>query len=473
MRLRSIDFHLNYNFQAAFYGAVGSNRPELADSFFSPVLNHVPIARTNARNDFGCPGVVFDGAIGPRGMLATHVGDMGQRSDAAFAAVNFVSRWLYTRDTAFLVDDFGTGELGWARTAVTPYDLLKDIAAFWSCYLVRNSTTGVYELDDVNDCVGEVCQDNPYGLDVNPVGELALLRYALAGLIDASVALGRDVSLRAKWTEMLCHLAPYPAKTLPDGGGTVFLEVIKRNSSIAPAVTPASSAGIDSSMAIWPGGATAPALDRCAMPYPTVQKMIRNGLSNTSETFGGDSYQTPAAAVYARYNKTALYPALERGLQPCTESCNAMYMCGELCLHPSLYLDQHNGGGLETAGAIEWVHAMLLQSRDGVLRVFPWLPDGTRAASFVRLRALGAFLVSANYTATSGVVSPVLIKSEAKQQCVMEALEGWAMKNVTVCIDLKSVQVRNSVDELGRTVWSWATERQGNYHVHKGVVACS
>ena len=66
-------------------------------------------------------------------MLATHVGDMGQRSDAAFAAVNFVSRWLYTRDTAFLLNDFGTGQTGWARTAGTPYDLLKDVAAFWQC----------------------------------------------------------------------------------------------------------------------------------------------------------------------------------------------------------------------------------------------------------------------------------------------------------------------------------------------------
>ena len=75
------------------------------------------------------------------------------------------------------------------------------------------------------------------GIDVNPVGELALLRYALAGLIDASVALGRDAALRAKWNETLCHLAPYPAETLPDGGGPVFLEVIKRNSSIAPAMT--------------------------------------------------------------------------------------------------------------------------------------------------------------------------------------------------------------------------------------------
>ena len=128
----------------------------------------MPIARTNARNDFGCPGVVFDGAIGPRGMLATHVGDMGQRSDAAFAAAIFVSHWLYTRDTAYLDNSFGTGQSGWARTAVTPYEMLKDVAAFWMCYLERNTTEAgsAYELDDVNDCIGEVCQDNGYGAPV-------------------------------------------------------------------------------------------------------------------------------------------------------------------------------------------------------------------------------------------------------------------------------------------------------------------
>jgi hypothetical protein len=74
-------------------------------------------------------------------------------------------------------------------------------------------------------------------------------------------------------------------------------------------------------------------------------------------------------------------------------------VCGELCLHPSLYLDQHNGGGVETTGAIEWVHAMMLQSRDGVLRLFSWLPEGAKRAEFVRLRTVGAFLVTANWSA--------------------------------------------------------------------------
>ena len=75
----------------------------------------------------------------PIACLQTHVGDMGQRSDAAFVAVNFVSRWLYTRDVAFLTDSFQTESLGWAREKVTPYDLLKDVAAFWMCYLEVSS----------------------------------------------------------------------------------------------------------------------------------------------------------------------------------------------------------------------------------------------------------------------------------------------------------------------------------------------
>ena len=73
---------------------------------------------------------------------------MGQRSDAAFVAVNFVSRWLYTRDKAFLTDSFQTESLGWAREKVTPYDLLKDVAAFWMCYLEVGTHLSWQELSE-------------------------------------------------------------------------------------------------------------------------------------------------------------------------------------------------------------------------------------------------------------------------------------------------------------------------------------
>ena len=137
----------------------------------------------------------------------------------------------------------------------------------------------------------------------------------------------------------------------------------------------------------------------------------------------------------------------------CTRRCaslnraTACHAAGDqrcLAVSARSYLDQHNGGGVETTGAIEWVHAMLLQSRDGVLRLFPHLPETTRVARFVRLRTyvprhrwvvlcrigtlrvggtclyrVGAFLVTANYSA-GAVESPVLVQSEAAQHCTME-----------------------------------------------------
>eukprot|EP01048_Picozoa_sp_COSAG05_P013484 COSAG05_NODE_1441_length_4880_cov_3.567245_3_plen_102_part_00 len=43
----------------------------------------------------------------------------------------------------------------------------------------------------------------------------------------------------------------------------------------------------------------------------------------------------------------------------------------------------------------------MLQSRDGVLRFFPWLSADFERASFHRLRALGGYVVSANYRCAS------------------------------------------------------------------------
>ena len=220
-------------------------------------------------------------------------------------------------------------------------------------------------------------------------------------------------------------------------------------------------------------------------------------------------------------------------------------MCGKLCLHPSLcvpqprqsclaagdqrclavsgalsYLDQHNGGGVETTGAIEWVHAMLLQSRDGVLRLFPHLPETTRAARFVRLRTygrtrrwvpcrigalrvgaclhrVGAFLVTANYSA-GAVESPVLVQSEAAQHCTMEvrtasmlsaghfppklrpeqkrsvvscqALAGWS--TVHVCHGGREIAVGQSSEAGGGRLWRWPTA-VGDYQVQRTACAAA
>mgnify|MGYP003347034142 CR=1 FL=1 len=55
-------------------------------------------------------------------------------------------------------------------------------------------------------------------------------------------------------------------------------------------------------------------------------------------------------------------------------------------------VSQKDGGGIETAGIVEAINGMLLQSHDGVVRIFPsW--NRALDAEFKRLRAVGAFLV--------------------------------------------------------------------------------
>lgn len=56
------------------------------------------------------------------------------------------------------------------------------------------------------------------------------------------------------------------------------------------------------------------------------------------------------------------------------------------------------------------VNEMLLQSHTGVIRVFPALPESWQEASFRRMRAEGAFLVSADYA--QGKVVKVVVYAE-------------------------------------------------------------
>jgi hypothetical protein len=67
------------------------------------------------------------------------------------------------------------------------------------------------------------------------------------------------------------------------------------------------------------------------------------------------------------------------------------------------------GGGIETAGNVEAIDSMLMQSEGGVIRVFPvWPAD--RDASFKRLRAKGAFVVSSEQK--SGRIVSIRVLSE-------------------------------------------------------------
>jgi hypothetical protein len=117
------------------------------------------------------------------------------------------------------------------------------------------------------------------------------------------------------------------------------------------------------------------------------------------------------------------------------------------------------GGNVEGAGVAEAVNAMLLQSHEGLLRLFPcWHhPE----AKFVTIRAAGAFLVSAERK--GGVCQPITLVSEKGRPCSL--LNPWPGKTVTVR-SAESGPVNLSVaDRPGGQICTFATQAGKTYTI--------
>ena len=86
------------------------------------------------------------------------------------------------------------------------------------------------------------------------------------------------------------------------------------------------------------------------------------------------------------------------------------------------------GGGIENCcGVPATINEMLLQSHEGVLRLFPVWPK-EQPARFGRLRACGAFLVSSELR--DGQVQTLRIESEKGRPCVVD--NPWPQRRVRV-----------------------------------------
>ena len=76
------------------------------------------------------------------------------------------------------------------------------------------------------------------------------------------------------------------------------------------------------------------------------------------------------------------------------------------------------GGGIENcSGVSATINEMLLQTHEGVMRIFPVWPR-EEPARFGRLRTWGAFLVSSELR--DGEVKTLLIESEKGRECVLQ-----------------------------------------------------
>ena len=360
------DYHLNYNFQAAWWGVFSSNHIELADPYDAPMMAFIPRGRENAKKHLGCRGIYYEVGLGPRGMSTADLFH-GQKSNSAYVAINMIMRFRYTCD------------LDYARSVAYPF--LREVADFWEDYLTFED--GRYVI--YKDAIHEGFEEHS---DFNSILSLGLIRAALKALLDITEELELDAGRREKWQHMLDNLSPFP--TCEHDGATVF-----RLTEQGPDWADANTLALQH---VFPGGCVGLDSD------PHLLQVARNTIAKKAVWKDGNGFPT-------------FYPAAARVGHDPNEILEQLHRLLETEMFRSLLVFQW-GGGVETCGGITAaINEMLLQSHEGVIRLFPvWPPD--RPAQFETLRAEGAFVVSAQFR--DGAVVSATITSDKGRPCTVQ-----------------------------------------------------
>ncbi len=397
------DYTLDYNFEAPFWAACPTNHAALADNYDSILLNWMPRGRAIAKH-YGQHGLYYFTQMTPvPGWSDDPSHFLGQKCGAVFAAVDCIQRWRYTRSAVY---------------AKKIWPFLTGVADFWDHYLKLQN--GLYM--DINDAADEGFHRN----DVNPAADLAFIHLLYQNLIPMSRQLHKAAAQRRHWADILAHLSPLPvvspsdvneiyvappSRTLTDllgarrTDGKLVLRFAQKGTGWANrnyalrfgprkrAVITASSAGMDSLQAVFPGW---------QIGLESSPKMLKAGRDTTElmriwyDANDSSSFYPAAAAV--GYNPEKILRHLHIFVQH-----NAF---------PNFAYNIHNGGVENEATVPTALCAMLIQSYQKNIHLFPDWPLN-ETARFGNLLACGNFLISS--AMRSGRVGYVKIISNAGQ----------------------------------------------------------
>lgn len=362
------DYHLNYNFQAPFYGLYSANRLEQALPHDAPLIDFMDRGYWYSQNVTETRGILYPVGIGPLGIEVTRDFEQyyngrdvekgglffGQRSNTAYGLLNMAQYWRSTYD-----ENYGR--------KIYPYALA--VANFWEDYLKFENGRYIIYGDAIHEGSGK---------DKNPILSLGLVRNAFDLILDLSSTLNIDKEKQAKWKDILANLSYF--STQEKNGKTVF-----RYTEEGTAWWGDNGLGIQH---IYPANAITlssnPELLRISQN--TIAEMQRWNDNNTSNSFF-------VAAIRVGYDPQVVLDRLR-------EYALRSYPNG---------FDLNNPHGIENSCTVQnALNEMLCMSAGHMIRLFN-LPNN-QDASFENIRAWGAFLVSAKRS--NGVVEYVSIKSE-------------------------------------------------------------
>lgn len=408
------DYHMNYNHVSPFYGLGVSNRIEQLDPCIQPILDAREPCLELAKSQLGTEGVYMPVGIGPKGSIGR--GALMQKSNGAYSCVPIAERWYTTCDPDF---------------AGRAYPFVRDVATFWEHWLKFEDGRYVIHRDAVHENSGQ---------DINPVVSLALVRMVMNLALDMSSELGLDGRRRAKWVHVRDHLSGFPTcrlgdlkgwwpEHLPRTGENREIPIFRytetgtewwRNNTVGVQhIFPADGIGLDSDPGLLERGRN--------------QIMVMNRWVDFN---GMNSFYAAAARV--GYDPEVILRELE-AMQRRIGRANGMI--------------KGNPHGIEEFSIVpNALQEMLMQSHEGVIRVFPVWPRD-RDARFETLRARGAFLVSSELK--NGDVREVRIRSERGRDCTL--VNPWPGRRVratgparTVTLEGERFTLRTAAGETWR-----------------------
>ncbi len=431
------DYHLNYNYEAPWWGAFSSNHIELSEPYDKPLLDYIPQGRKNARDFLDCGGIYAVVGIGPMGNECAYMYNndgtpnheapfWGQKSNAAYAAVNMVMRFYSEYD------------IDYVRNSAYPF--ISEVLAFWEDYLSWEDGRYVIHRDCIheNSALGRTMRGEPLegpddrSEDTNPLVSLGLIHVLIKCALDMSALLGEDGPRQEKWKFIESHLSKYPLQTR--NGKTVF-----RYTEYGYDWCDGNSLGIQH---IYPCSAIGLSSD------PELLTIARNTLVEMSRWDDFNALPTfYTAAARLGYDPDEILRHLNEVMK-IRGFANGFIYCG--------------GGGVECLSVVPGcVNEMLMQSYEGVIRLFPvW--NHARNAEFAHLRAYGAFLVSASVN--NGDIESAEIYSEKGNSCVL--LKPW--DNVRITCDGEDVPMTEVSENYGTTV-HFDTKPDCTYHIERAL----
>jgi alpha-L-fucosidase 2 len=461
--------YYHWNVQQQYWPVHAANHAELAKPYYEFRRRMLPEAEKYARSVHNKGGAFYSDVTDRSGRGTIHQSVMYIMTVGPQIAMDFWRHYLYTLDEEFLRDH--------------AYPVMKATALFCLEILERDAD-GAYHMPRSTGYENHVEQRDT-------ISDLATIRQHLPACIRASEILGVDADLRPRLSGVVKNLATF----------TVLEDATDENGNKLPSVF---SSGL-------------PIADESIGPDPShrwlKQRQVKKGerqfnisffvenapifpsgiiglgqrgthlfdvAVNTAIALGpGPAWNSLPIISLARLGRgtdsvrfletmVERYQRFPQGFfaelsQPNEASGNRFDMATpfrllngnrtERGMLPSRWFDYPDlelGGVLMTA-----VNEMLMQSHDGVIRVFPAVPPEWKDASF-HLRAVGAFMVTGEMR--DGKVRPYLIESVNGSPCRTEIIWDAA--------DIKDLSTGKEVAQAHRgAVVSFETTRGSRYLV--------